>query len=885
MRIRYKALLLIFAIILGTGVVTVLVGRVIAANIVEDEIRDHLIDTARSRSQAVLLALESQKQALETLAREAETYMAIMPADAPNLLTEDRYVIGFMLSSLASSMKEVDDALYVDATGMVISSMSDRLLHYDAGAWEVFADFARGESRSFVGDIQSSAFGRYIIGDGAPRLILATAVPLWHGDVFKGVLIFLGGEERLAAITTDLSGMGKTGEAYLVSREGYLLTPSRFLDDAVLMARLDIGLPEGAEGAGDQDQQPLRLVSARNYMGSKVLRVSEPLPETGWTLVVERAFSEAFAPITSLTHAFGWALLGVALLGVLTALVVSTALSRPILRLHRAVEEVMRGNWDWDVSTTAKDEIGALSRAFSQMTAKLKAAQEELQRYSESLEVKVEERTAALAAANEELSREVIERKQAERALQEARDELEMRVEERTEQLARANVELEEEIAERQRAEEAMLQRNRELAALNAIAQTINESVDLDEMLTKALDKTLEILDLHIGTVYVLEPDGEILRARIQRGIPPEYEKPLSVFRVGEGVVGDVARRGEPVFIASLRDALSRIRPDAASLVLEQKLNSIMYVPLKARGDLCGVMAVVTEGEHVLTKPERDLIVTIGHQVGTAVKSAQLVREASRAKALEELDRLRNALLASVSHELRTPLTSIKGLASTLTQPDVQWDPETQREFLMIIDKEATILARIVGDLMEMSQIEAGVMRMEKMPINIGAIISQLRDQLGHLVNNHQFEMKVPRDLPLIYADEVRIGEVITNLVANAAAYSDPGTRIVLEARLSGSEVIVSVSDEGIGIPPEHQSKVFDRFYRLESGVARRRGGTGLGLSISKRIVEQHDGRIWLESKVGQGSTFSFSIPVAEAEMVRRGSHSSGGSAESSGSG
>lgn len=122
----------------------------------------------------------------------------------------------------------------------------------------------------------------------------------------------------------------------------------------------------------------------------------------------------------------------------------------------------------------------------------------------------------------------------------------------------------------------------------------------------------------------------------------------------------------------------------------------------------------------------------------------------------------------------------------------------------------------------------------------------------------------MPHGLPSIYIDEIRIGEVITNLVANAAAYSGDGTRIKLEAERVGGDIVISVTDEGIGIRPEHIDKVFDRFYRLESGVARRRGGTGLGLSICRGIVQAHDGRIWVESKPGERSKFSFSLPTMD---------------------
>ena len=147
---------------------------------------------------------------------------------------------------------------------------------------------------------------------------------------------------------------------------------------------------------------------------------------------------------------------------------------------------------------------------------------------------------------------------------------------------------------------------------------------------------------------------------------------------------------------------------------------------------------------------------------------------------------------------------------------------------------------------------------------SISSIVGQLDDQLTGLVKKHNLVIDVPRGLPAIYVDEIRLGEIITNLVANATAYSEEGTQITLEASQVGNEIIVSVADQGIGIPHEHLDKVFDRFYRLESAVARRRGGTGLGLAICKGIIDAHNGEIWVESKFGEGSRFSFKISIAE---------------------
>ncbi|MBT4511012.1 MAG: PAS domain S-box protein [Chloroflexi bacterium] len=242
--------------------------------------------------------------------------------------------------------------------------------------------------------------------------------------------------------------------------------------------------------------------------------------------------------------------------------------------------------------------------------------------------------------------------------------------------------------------------------------------------------------------------------------------------------------------------------------------------------------------------------------------------EAARAKGLEELDVLRTALLASVSHELRTPLTSIKGLASTLVQPDVEWDKETQEDFLNSIVRESDRLNHIVSDLLDMSRLESGTMTMRKTECTLSSVVREISDQLNVLVANNRLKINVPADLPEIYADEIRIGEVITNLVSNAVSYSEDDTEITLQAKQHDNEILVSVTDQGIGIAVEHLDKVFDRFYRLEGGTIRRRGGSGLGLAICRGIVEAHDGRIWVESIGSEGSKFNVSLPIVATSEV-----------------
>lgn len=426
------------------------------------------------------------------------------------------------------------------------------------------------------------------------------------------------------------------------------------------------------------------------------------------------------------------------------------------------------------------------------------------------------------------------------------------------------------EISERKQVEEQILRHNMELAALNEISQTISQSLDLHEILNNTADKILEILNINVCAVYLVDKETEHLSLDIHRGVSDEEAKGVSTIEKGKGLLGLVAQSGEPSFIDNFHDYIELIDEGAEMIVFWHQLKSAMFVPLNVRGEILGAIGAFSQGERIFTREERNLLITIGHQIGTAIENSQLLEEASRARALEELDKLRSALLASVSHELRTPLAAIKGLSSTLIQPDVKWDPETQNDFLKTIDHETDVLTHIVDDLMQMSQLEAGAMRIFNAPTKIPTIISQIGDQLQHQVRNHSLEISIQPNLPQVVTDSVRIGQVITNLISNAAAYSEHGTRITLQAKKINDEIVISITDEGIGIPSSHLKKVFDRFYRLESGVARRRGGTGLGLAICKGIIEDQNGRIWAESELGKGTIFSFALPIQSKSQPRK---------------
>jgi len=419
-------------------------------------------------------------------------------------------------------------------------------------------------------------------------------------------------------------------------------------------------------------------------------------------------------------------------------------------------------------------------------------------------------------------------------------------------------------ITERKRASEEIVQLNRELNALNTITQSVSQFIDLDEILTNALDKMLELMEIKHGAVALLDENGNHLMLNIVRGISEEQLEMLPQAEIEKSEMEGAALTGEPVFIEDLSAAIRDDQDIASQLISENRLKSAMFVPLKARGQTLGVIAAATQGNRIFTDAEKEILTTIGHAISTAIENARLNEAMSRTREMEETDRLRAAFLASISHEIRTPLTSIKGLSSTLVQPDVKWDSETQKEFLITIDHESNRLLRIVEDMLDMSMIEAGAMKLAQDVANIRSIISGTKGLIENLASDHHLEVILPDESPPVFVDEIRIGQVITNLIQNAAAYSPEGTQITLEAQVSADKMIISVTDEGEGIPSEYSEQVFDRFYRLEENTKRRKSGTGLGLAICKGIVEAHGGAIWFESTQGQGTRFIFTLPIAK---------------------
>lgn len=234
---------------------------------------------------------------------------------------------------------------------------------------------------------------------------------------------------------------------------------------------------------------------------------------------------------------------------------------------------------------------------------------------------------------------------------------------------------------------------------------------------------------------------------------------------------------------------------------------------------------------------------------------------------LRKLERIRRDFVANVSHEFRTPLTAIQGFAETLIGGAID-DPQNRGRFLAIILEHSRRLARLTEDLLRLSQMDAEQLEMEIRAVSVPQLIESCYETAQRRAGEKglALSLNLPSQIPDVLADNRRLQEVLQNLLDNAIQYTLPGGKIVLSAETRGDDVIFTVADTGIGIPQADQPRIFERFYRVDVARSREAGGTGLGLSISKHLVEAQGGRIWVESEVGVGSKFHFSIPVFDPE-------------------
>ena len=289
-------------------------------------------------------------------------------------------------------------------------------------------------------------------------------------------------------------------------------------------------------------------------------------------------------------------------------------------------------------------------------------------------------------------------------------------------------------------------------------------------------------------------------------------------------------------------------------------------VPVRVSDRRVGAVLLVGRPGRFDASDDR-LVAAAATQIGVSHERARLREEATEAEILRRTDQLRAALLNAVSHDLRTPLATIMASAGSLRQQDVAWTEEERQSFAQAIEEEATHLNHLVGNLLDLSRIEGGSLRPQQSWQDLEAVIDDVADRLRPVTTEHRLRMHITDELPPVWFDPVEIGEVVYNLIENAAKFAPPHSEIDVTVRRESADVAVSVEDRGPGLPSTALPHLFDPFYRVIDGRPRPQG-LGLGLAIVKGLVEAHGGRVWAENRAGGGARFTFTLPLKEMPAV-----------------
>ena len=485
----------------------------------------------------------------------------------------------------------------------------------------------------------------------------------------------------------------------------------------------------------------------------------------------------------------------------------SSQFSKPIIDMTRAAEKIADGDLSVQAEVRSTDEIGTLGAAFNSMTTQLRDL-------VETLEIRVRERTQQLAVQNESL------------------------------QL-----------------------RSRQLQTVAEVARSIVSTREVDTLLNQVTRLVSDRFGFYHAGIFLLDENNEyaVLRAANSEGGRRMLDRHHRL-RVGQvGIVGYVTGTGEPRIATDVgEDAVFFNNPDLPAT------RSEMALPLKLGGVIIGALDVQSTESNAFTEADVTLFTTLADQISVAIENANAYEISQQTlEEMKELDRVKSQFLANMSHELRTPLNSVIGFSRVILKGIDGPINETQEQDITAIYNSGLHLLNMINEILDLSKIEAGKMELQIDDVEISNVVNNAVNSASGLIKGKPIQLvtRVEPDLPSIKGDELRLSQILTNLLGNAVKFTEKGS-ITIEAGLhhtedNADEILITVADTGIGIAPEDQGKLFQRFSQVDDSPTRRTGGTGLGLSIARSLVELHGGRIGLlSSDTNLGSTFYFTIPV-----------------------
>ncbi len=637
---------------------------------------------------------------------------------------------------------------------------------------------------------------------GLPLMTVATPLFTPSGEPL-GVIAAHLNLDYMDKIILERAGLGETGETYLIDGSYKFVSGERFGREAfgtvVHSEGIDAAL-QGLDGEG----------LYRNYAGVPVIGVYRWMEDREMALLAEMEQDEALAPARRLAGT-------ILLIGLLSTLALAAGVyllvrqvTHPILTIADTAAQVAAGDLERTVPVLTQDEIGVLAQAFNQM----------IQRVRDLLGT-LEQRVAA---------------------------------------------------------------RTRDLQIAADVSKQITTELNIDDLLQQVVTLTTRGFHLYGSFIFLLDKDTQLLKRVVgsdaQGHIVTTENSMLIPLDADPSVIALAARSREAVIVNDVsQSSIYLPEPTLPDTRAE------IAIPM-IRGDrLLGVFDVQSESADRFGQEDLRVLTTLAEQISTAVRNAQLFTEIQDARqAAEASSRAKSVFLSTVSHEMRTPLTSVLGFAKIIKKrlddiifPVVIGDQnelehstrKVQRAVHQINDNLDVIIAegerlkQLINDVLDLAEIEAGRIEWHMEPVAIQTVIERALAATTPLFEGAtlQLSVQLQTEMPLVIGDYDRLTQVVVNLLSNAVKFTDEG-EITCRAWHADDEVLVSVMDSGIGIAPEDYAKLFEKFVQVSDTLTDKPQGTGLGLPICKGIIEHHRGRIWAESRVGVGSTFTFALPV-----------------------
>ncbi|MGW8222784.1 MAG: ATP-binding protein [Syntrophobacteria bacterium] len=485
-------------------------------------------------------------------------------------------------------------------------------------------------------------------------------------------------------------------------------------------------------------------------------------------------------------------------------------ISRPLLELQNSATAIAQGDLEAFIDTSSSDEIGSLAKdldvmrdSIKQLFGELSDSKDKLEEYSRTLEQQVEERTQELARSVEELQ------------------------------------------------------------ALGEVSQAVSSTLDLQKVLATIVAHAVELSGTESGAIYEFDEIAEEFQLRATHRMSEELIQAIreAGINLSETAVGWAGKKREAVQVP---DILQEPTYPTGEIMKREGFRALLAVPLLREDRLIGGLVVRRRAPGEFQKETVDLLQTFATQSALAIQNARLFREIeSKGRELEIASKHKSDFLANMSHELRTPLNAILGYTELILDKIYGDVPETIQEVLERVEKNGRHLLGLINDVLDLSKIEAGQLALSLDDYSMKEVVHTVVTSVESLAAEKNLELKVSVSPEVAHGkgDQQRISQVFLNLVGNAIKFTEAG-EVRIEATASNDTFVLSVSDTGPGLSEADQQRVFEEFHQVDGSSTRKKGGTGLGLSIAKRIVEMHGGRIWVESTVGKGSTFWFTLPV-----------------------